>query len=335
MKRSYWFASHGGGRRFKSGPAHTDFNYFLSEILSKKSIKFTPDLRPKSEWKGDEIYLLNRINNIRKSREIRDSDKRIIIRKILPILFIRGYSLSTISRYIEMYYRMARMSLSNPLSKMKEPDIDVINIYLARKSQSTVAKYKAAINLLRQEINPNIPELKVKGIKTTKDYVILSDEEIKNMLDFVKRRYPKYYNYIALLADVGARPIELKRLRKQDVIKKDDFYVLILRGKGKKRVVRTINFSGVLDLSKEYIFEDITRDGLRKVFKRISDLLGKNVTPYDLRHTAATRMAKILGNEFFLRQWFGWEFNSPMPRVYIHLNSQNVLEAIAEKLKDK
>jgi len=69
----------------------------------------------------------------------------------------------------------------------------------------------------------------------------------------------------------------------------------------------------------------LSYSGLLRLLKVLATRAGikKRVHPHGFRHSAATRLARVL-TEAELREYFGWSASSQVPAVYVHLSSRDV-----------
>ncbi|MDV3277096.1 MAG: tyrosine-type recombinase/integrase [Nitrososphaerales archaeon] len=175
---------------------------------------------------------------------------------------------------------------------------------------------------------------------------ILTDEELWKIFGVCQNLRDRAMSYT--MYEVGPRPAEFLKLRKNDVMF-DDYGAIVYLRKTKtvSRPVRVINAAPLLanwienhpvperdaplwiDQSRNTRNTAIKWTGLIKIVKRWreSAKIEKTVTPYVFRHTRATHLAKIM-TEAQLCLVFGWKIGSKMPRMYIHLSGKDVDETL-------
>jgi integrase len=174
---------------------------------------------------------------------------------------------------------------------------------------------------------------------------LLTEEEIQRLIDAARNSRDKAL--FALLADAGLRIGEALFLRVKDVVF-DDYgaYIMVPDGKTGGRRVRLVsciqhlrNWLEVHPSSKRdsKLFVRLDKNGnrqlmytsvrsaLQNALKRSG--IDKRVHPHLFRHTAATRAAKFM-TEQEMKVHFGWEADSIMPAIYVHLSGRDVEDKI-------
>lgn len=159
--------------------------------------------------------------------------------------------------------------------------------------------------------------------------------------------------------ETGARKSELLTLRKSDLLADEYGFVVIINGKTGERRVRLIEAAPDLRIwlndhpdkrpdaplwvsfaNKNY-GKRIHKESVRHIFQAISERAGvdMHVYPHLLRKSRATELASLGFSETQLNKFFGWEFGSPMPRIYIQRAGVDVdsklLEISGIKLPEK
>jgi integrase/recombinase XerD len=81
----------------------------------------------------------------------------------------------------------------------------------------------------------------------------------------------------------------------------------------------------------KYYNKRMSKQGIQRLVRRAKKLTGikKQLSPKTFRHTSATYDGEIL-NEQMLCTKYGWEIGSPMPRVYCHVNQNNLVKQLRE-----
>ncbi|MDV3244731.1 MAG: tyrosine-type recombinase/integrase [Nitrososphaerales archaeon] len=175
---------------------------------------------------------------------------------------------------------------------------------------------------------------------------ILTDEELWKIFGACQNLRDRAMSYT--MYEVGPRPAEFLKLRKNDVMF-DDYGAIVYLRKTKtvSRPVRVINAAPLLanwienhplperdaplwiDQSRNTRNTALKWTGLIKIVKRWREMarIEKTVTPYVFRHTRATHLAKIM-TEAQLCLVFGWKIGSKMPRMYIHLSGKDIDETL-------
>ena len=184
---------------------------------------------------------------------------------------------------------------------------------------------------------------------------ILTLEERATMLS--KCVTPRDKTMFQSLYESAARPMEFLSLMKSDVsFESDSANFHIRKGKtGHPRDITLVQDSHPLlrnwifnehplrdekdfplwvDMSRNSKHEPLQQLGLRRFMERISKAAGisKRVTPYTLRHTRLTDLARENASEALLSLIAGWRPGSRMPSVYIHLSKRDQKPALQKLL---
>lgn len=179
---------------------------------------------------------------------------------------------------------------------------------------------------------------------------VLNPEDIKEMVKYAKIQRDRAI--LMCLWDTGARVGELRTLRVRNV--DFDSYggtVMLAKGNGSEdgqktgqRRIRIIDavpdlqawlnmhpyrndpkaplFPAVYDGKVNFISERRV-DAILKYMKKKAEIQ-KDVSPHKIRHARLTHLAKQGLNEMELRIFAGWEDDSPMPAVYVHMAGGDV-----------
>ncbi|MCX6671800.1 MAG: site-specific integrase, partial [Euryarchaeota archaeon] len=213
--------------------------------------------------------------------------------------------------------------------------------------QQTKKFYKWLYNY---EQTQKVPELvswiktnhkKAYNYKTKAD--MLTDDELSMILRVC--RTPRESALVSLLYDSAAREDEFIKIQMGDIVHEGDETFVSVNGKTGKRSIR---LNWCLSYLKEYL-EDYpnknirstplfvtnrgkrySKNGLYTIVQQIvkRSKVQKHVTPHLFRHTRLTQLAREGLNEAQLRLFAGWERNSMMPEVYIHLAGEDVTNAL-------
>ena len=204
--------------------------------------------------------------------------------------------------------------------KTKKSILKILSVYLKWKHKE---KSKDMCEILNIQIS------------TKKDDIeILTEEEIDKIFNEIKDIPDKHF-LIAVLNSGGMRAEEFHNIRYSDIVlpKENEMFVKItIKNQFSKTKGRTIQLydKRVLPIVKKYLTIRLnegmkpndpvfllTYAGVRKWMQRLGKrVLGKNIHYHMFRHISATRLASEL-NRQQLCIYFGWNFSSPMPDIYI------------------
>jgi integrase/recombinase XerD len=180
---------------------------------------------------------------------------------------------------------------------------------------------------------------------------ILKASETRKIIDSGRNPYEKAI--MSLAAETGARIGEILNLKTKSVQFDRIGARLVLNGKTGKRVVRIIKckcghpnlavnlLRRVMDPGREYVFSKwnhITREHtrpsyqfVRHLFERVraAHVTKKHVHAHIFRHTRATQLSPHLSYTQ-LCDYFGWQYGSSMPSIYIRANNSALDNALLE-----
>jgi integrase len=185
----------------------------------------------------------------------------------------------------------------------------------------------------RQDLAQLVRLPKVHAYKLPEE--LLSLDDIQEILAAARRVEERAF--IFCLYESGARIGELLSLQRKHITYDAQGAVLIVAGKTGMRRIRIIEAANVLDewiscrgfKSEDRIFSN-TYTAYAKRLKLLARRAGidKRVYPHLFRHSRATFLAGYL-TEAQLCCYFGWTISSATPRIYVHLNSQDLDAALA------
>lgn len=140
---------------------------------------------------------------------------------------------------------------------------------------------------------------------------------------------------VLMIADTGARPVELWQLKWTDVDLEKGF-VTLMSDKGVKRTYRTnpltsrvVSELGKLDKYNEYVFGGIK--GIKRGWRSIREISGCEVDLYSLRHVFATRLDMMPISQTQRQLLMGHAPKDTFAR-YAKLTSE-VIEMVRERLE--
>lgn len=219
-------------------------------------------------------------------------------------LKLRNYSPKT----IKAYTFVARDAFNYFKKPLRELSTEQIKEYLLKKQErgmasQTIALYANAINFIFREIYKKDDFEKLKHPKKTQKLpVVLSREEIQNMIDNTDNL--KHKLMLAVAYGAGLRVSEVVRLKVADV-DLNELTLTVRQGKGKKDRLTILSKNIKADLEKilvgkknnDYVFESERGGGLtemsaQKVFYLSLKKAGikKSASFHSLRHSFATHL---------------------------------------------
>ena len=263
-----------------------------------------------------------------------------VIKEFLKDCYRKGISQNRIRRYLSIFRDLQRLKVN--LKRLSKKDIDKYYFYLInRKDWSQWTKFthwkmfKRICRFVKKDLD--FSDWKIRKPRIEPE--ILTMKEIFQMVSVAPSFRDKLI--ILLLYESGMRIGELLELRKKDVSFDEWGAIIRVNGKTGVRYVRVVKVAELLRAwiqlcNSEKLFE-ISKRWIAKMLKQCAKKVGikKRVYPHLLRHTRATHLAKYL-TEPEMKVYFGWEKDSKMPGIYVHLSSRDVDEKIIRiSLKEK
>jgi site-specific recombinase XerD len=230
----------------------------------------------------------------------------------------------------------------------KQPDL----------SKATVWSYMKAVNRFLTwakeegedvDARGRLPKLDRKVIE------VLSRQEIEAMEHATATERDALI--IRLLADTGMRIGELVALRTNDLTEKNHQHLLRIRGKGGmerlvpvppalyRRLTRYATSKRPADVSGNRLFissrrassglyEPLTQSGVAQMIRDVAEKAGieRRVHPHLFRHSAATYYLQRGMDSLLVAQLLGHTSLAMIQRVYSHLNTSDVHEAMLRAL---
>ena len=193
------------------------------------------------------------------------------------------------------------------------------------------------------------------GVKLSERFLpsdLPTEEEAKKLVDCGSNQMRKAS--FALEDEIGARPGELLTLRKCDVLFDGDDVMVRLGHRGGKTGERVLYIVKSVSLLSQWLNVHPLRGDMdaplwlsqsnsnrlcnwsynayAKALEETATSVGirKKIIPYLLRHTAASREARLGWTEVELCQKYGWKLGSRMPRVYIHIAGSDLKRKIQQ-----
>ncbi len=174
-------------------------------------------------------------------------------------------------------------------------------------------------------------KLEIEKLRPTQ---LLTPSEVRKLVDAADDLMIRVM--ILLLWETGIRIGELLSLRKEDVEETEYGFLIRVSGKTGVRAIPVIlsapqlaQYLNKFDSGKLF---NISYDHFRYVLKRLAEKAGinKRIYPHLFRHSRATLFAKKRVGEHIMRQYFGWDEDSKMPSIYVHLAASDVEDVILD-----
>jgi len=159
------------------------------------------------------------------------------------------------------------------------------------------------------------------------------------LLDRESDRWYVYRNVaiVVTLAETGLRVSELCNLRRCNIHLTEHYADVVVKGDKRNTVVfneRTVNAlrehwdrqDGGVYCIENPNGDQVSTGGVRRLFNRLSERLGRRVYPHLLRHTCATHMIKKAVNVFYVQQQLGHE-SLDTTLNYTHTNIEDRVAA--------
>ena len=289
--------------------------------------------------------------NLEKKGEIPDGDKKIL-RRYSDYLISEGITFGRVNKYL---YDLKRVSilLGKRFEEADEQDIRRIVVILDKNEKySPWSKRDFKVSIRKfytwlrgtKDYPPEVAWMKVYGKirnpRAAED--MLTEEEVKKLIESAET--PQAKALVATLYESGCRIGELIFL-KIGQVKFDEYGAqLFVTGKTGFRRVRVV-------ACVPYLMDWINRHpqkndheallwmnnwlkpcsyiGTINMLRRISRKAGikKRMNPHNFRHSRATYLANFL-TEAQMKEFFGWQQDSKMAAVYVHLSGRDVDNAL-------
>ncbi len=194
------------------------------------------------------------------------------------------------------------------------------------------------------EVNP-IKELGLKAKRDEGKLRSIPNDKIKSMLQVIDiKQYVEFRDYviILLMLDTGIRPVEAFRLE-LDNIDLEHYSIVVTKEKAKTRTQRQLPVSKLVidlihkllklrpdDWELNWVFNNHeggkmhTQMFTRRLFE-YSIRCGSKITPYDLRHSFATKFIENEGNIFVLQNMMGHS-DLRMTKRYVTISQEKMQE---------
>jgi integrase len=253
-------------------------------------------------------------------------------------MFADGLGIARIGKYLASLKALYKLT-SWSVQRVSSREIIAILAKIERSEWQAWTKHDYKLALRKYLIFCSRQDLasviKITPVHTGKlPEEILTPADILDLLDVCLQLQDRAF--IFLLWETGARIGELLSLRRKHVCFDCMGAVLIVDGKTGMRRLRIIESAAVLDEWISYRSlkpeDPIFQNTYRAYVKRLKTMakhagIGKRIYPHLFRHSRATFLAGYL-TEAQLCAFMGWTISSAMPRVYVHLNGQDLDKAL-------
>jgi len=272
---------------------------------------------------------------------------KIVMKKFYRHLLVNHLNLHTIKSYIASLHDFALLIGDKQFKDVKKNDVENFILSLSHLSETSINLKKSKLKsfykwyLGKNKYYPKfIKWMKIKRIDKSRVEIgdILTRKEIKILVNQAKNIKQKAE--ILMLYESAARRDEFIKLKIKDIVIDKYGAVITLNGKTGKRTIRLVESVGLLQmwlnvhpqhddpnapLFPTYNNNHPSEDYYSKLIKRLVEKSGiqKNVYPHLLRHSRLTELAKFL-TEPELRLFAGWNKNSKMPAIYVHLAGRDI-----------
>jgi site-specific recombinase XerD len=286
-------------------------------------------------------------DQIKKSKIITEKNKKDIFEYILE-LSNNGRSKSIQYTYLSNLRNLSIFFRKDFKKITKQDMLRYIEHLKNKHKPSTLNLYKATYKKFYKWLygNRDYPKqvdwLTIKlyyNDKTSKDVLDLNDIQklVKATNDL------KIKCLIQMLFETACRVSELLNLKKNDIVFYDNYALIKVDGKtGIREIPIVLSFDGLkdwfgnhpIDDDKAYLFNSrntnspLTAQGTGVILSRLKKRteITKPCNPHNFRHSRLTFMNENGFSETELKLFAGWSRDSRMPSIYLHPDSNKVIE---------
>jgi len=293
---------------------------------------------------------------LRRIERLSEKD-RLLLLEFDRKLTAQGLSFGRKSAYLYHLIELRRL-LGKPFKEATREDIEKVLVRLTRAktkkgttySDWTIHNYRITLKRFYKWLLGNdedYPEL-VRWIKTTPKNnqlprdSLLTNEDIEKLAQSCAN--PRDRAIVLVLAESGIRAGELLSLRVGHVRFDQYGAIITVSGKTGDRAVRLVASAPALatwldhhphrddpksalwvNIGAKYRGTPMTYHAIQGMLRKLTEFadVKKRVHLHGFRHTAATRLARLL-TEAEMKQYLGWVQSSRMAGVYVHLASRDV-----------
>lgn len=314
----------------------------------------------KQDFHNAKRNLASQITNIENDKKLSKRNKKFIF-DFKDFCYTENLSDLRVYKYMFTLPRLAKI-LKKDFDKAKRVDIERVVRQINQKdwkewtkvSNKAILKkfYKWLRSAKGYPYEVQFIKTNIKKSCTKLPDDLLTREEITKLIK--QAQHPRDKAFISLLYESGARIGEILSLQIKNIKFDDDgFCTISVTGKtGDRRIpiIESIKYVKqwieTHPLCEDHeaplwvrIIQNKAQDdnkniyrGMCKVIKRLAERakITKRVHPHLFRHSRLTELAKAGWNEAKISKFAGHVMGSEMPRVYIHISNQDIIEDIRE-----
>ena len=285
------------------------------------------------------------------------TDDKLLVQKFINFCLCNNVSYGKIDCYLR-YLKAFIKEVDKPIARATKEDIARVMLELGNYQwkSSTKNVFKIVVRRLYQivynmEGTHDFPDI-VRWVKLdTKSKnrhlpeELLTNEELDLLVESCKSIRDKAF--IAVLAESGGRIGEIASMKIKHISFESYVARLTLYGKSGSRRILISRSAKILKewlgvhpfnyLQDSYLWpaDDgrlICYNALRKVMKKAAVKAGikKRIYPHLFRYTRATQLAAFMSDQV-MKQYLGWDKNSDMHEIYIHMSGKESDEAILKE----
>lgn len=291
----------------------------------------------------------NKLQKIRLNKNITE-DNKFILEKFQDYCTAESMSPRRILKYLN-YLSQHAVFLNKDFREADKEDIQRIVSCIERMEWAEHTKYDNKVMLKKfykwlegdgEEFPKKIRWLKpqIKNNKLMNSHDLLTDEEVKKMLEVCKNIRDKAL--VSVLYESGCRISELLNMKVKDAVEDDYGYVIHVSGKTGPRRIRLVDSTPYLSNwmanhpkdreSHLWICMGTKNNGKLLSCNSIRNILQdlaknanvqKPVNPHAWRKASSTKLASQGMTEFELKRRQGWVPSSKVAEVYVRLSGKN------------
>jgi site-specific recombinase XerD len=286
-----------------------------------------------------------------------NTEDKLLVQKFIDYCLCHNISYGKISVYLHNL-KIFIKELDKPISEATKEDIGRVMIEIGNYKWKNGTKnvFKIVVRRMYQIIHnmedttdfPDVVRWVKLDIKKRDRHLpeeLLTNEELDMIIENCKSIRDKAF--IAILAESGARIGEIASMKIKHISFESYGARLTLYGKTGSRRILVSRSAKILkewigmhpfnNVQDSYLWpaDDgrlICYNALRKVMKKAALKAGiqKRIYPHLFRYTRATQLANIMSDQV-MKQYLGWDKNSNMHEIYIHMSGKESDEAILKE----
>ncbi|MBK8946461.1 MAG: tyrosine-type recombinase/integrase [Ignavibacteriae bacterium] len=260
----------------------------LNLVDNKQNRKIALEIKKKKEYelKHTEIFYVKKL----KVAEAKETFLEIKKKKKKNTFLIYDYSLQKLNNYDEKF-----------INEISKKDIDKIVEILKTegKKEQSIITYLKHIKIffdycLKNKLVTSNPVIIPKA--TINNVVkVISDDEIKEILEYFRERNKKHYYLLELLNNTGLRVSELLSIKWEDInFNKKTIVIRNTKGNRDEEIILTDTAERILNEMprvNERLFDYKSRQSLKGIKRELAKF---GYSFHDFRRTFGTRCARIL-----------------------------------------